>query len=475
VARACQSFSLNYDDGLHLWSHLRYCYILDQGLSLKVMKTVLVTPSALEKSIEHTKWQQSLGLTYIAACIRDISDVSIIDCEIEQDPVKTLLKEIGIDESLVVAFSVNTYTYPEALKLAEIVKNHNQDIHINFGGYHVTPLAELVLNKRPYVDSVIRGDGEIPFRQLLIALIDGRDLSGVGSLTYRKNGEIISNPKAPLPDLDSLPYPARELLPLEMLFENFKKSILYKSGKVSRMIFVNVTRGCPGRCNYCSIFNKTWRCRNPIKIVDEIEMLQRIYNADSFYLIGDNINYDSLWLVSLCNEIIDRKLNISYILTNPSVDKMSVDLIDKLDKSGCVGTSYSFESASQKMLNALDRKSNINNFGKIIDYTKRRGIEINACFVLGAPGENQRSINSTLDFINKYDFNRIAASILAPLPGSKLFNSMVAHFHDIRNNDIISLDYMKKLYVDNYCEIDYDELREVEINIEKSNTAFYVY
>jgi radical SAM superfamily enzyme YgiQ (UPF0313 family) len=185
------------------------------------MKTLLVMPTPGDKSIPQTKWQQPLGLTYIAACVRDISEVSIIDCNLEENYEDVLIKAASTDNQIIVGFSANSYTYSEALRLAEIVKKSNPNAHITFGGYHVTPLAKQVLMNRVFVDSVVRGDGEIPFRDLITALSLGYDLSGVASLTHRKDGHIISNPNAHLPELDSLPYPARDLLQLDKCLSNF--------------------------------------------------------------------------------------------------------------------------------------------------------------------------------------------------------------------------------------------------------------
>jgi radical SAM superfamily enzyme YgiQ (UPF0313 family) len=261
------------------------------------------------------------------------------------------------------------------------------------------------------------------------------------------------------------------------LFDNFKNSPFYNLNKTSRMIFINVSRGCPNACNFCSIFNKKWRCRSPPEIVDEIEMLQERYNADSFYLIGDNLNYMPKWLKSLCDELIERKIDISYVAVSACAKKKNISksLIDGLARSGCISISYSFESGSQEMLNSLNKKLKINDFDEIIRYTKKKGIQISASFILGAPGESDLTLNKTIEFITRYDFDRVGASILAPLPGTILYEEMLNIMPELRRMDKIPMDDVKRAYAHNYCEISYERLQDFCDEISKRIKQYDLY
>jgi len=440
------------------------------------MKTVLVMSTALDKSMEHTKWQQPLGLAYIAACVRDISDVSIIDCEVDEQYTKTLIKEIDADDQLVVGFSANTYSYPEALRLAELVKKHNPEAHINFGGYHVTPLADLVLRNRPFIDSVIRGDGEVPFRQLLLALSNGNDLSKVGSLTYRNNGNIISNPDAPLPDLDSLPYPARELLPMRMYFDNLKNSGFSKIYKASRMVYINATRGCPNSCNYCCLFNRDLRARTPANIVDEFEYAVNEYESDIVYLVGDNLNWDYKWLLEICNEIAKRKLNIKWVGVTINPQNIDEKLVKAMEKSGCINTFCGFESGSQKMLGFMGRRYLNNNYKAVAKILRRSEIITCASFILGYSGENEKTLKDTASFIQESSFDRIFASILSPLPGSYTYNQVCDIVPGLRYDDNPPIEKIKMSYIERYCDVSYQMLEHIRDEISHMSTmSFNIY
>lgn len=429
------------------------------------MKTLLVMSTPGDKSIPQTKWQQPLGVSYIAACVRDISDVSIIDCNLEENYEKILLKEVNTKDQLIVGFSTNSYSYSEALRLAEIVKKFNPNAHITFGGYHATPLATKVLMNRGFVDSVVRGDGEIPFRELITSLSSGNDLSGVGSLTYWRDGHIISNPNAPLPELDSLPYPARDLLQLDKCLSNFKESLFHKLYNISRIFYVSATRGCPHRCNFCSIFNKEWRTRNPLKIVDEFEYLIEDYEADSIYLVGDNINLKRKWILDLCDNIIRRDMDIKWICATLNPMMIDDEIISKMHDSGCVRATFGFESGSQEMLDSMNKGNSIRKMKNVVNMINCSNIDIVGTFVLGAPGESEKTLKETLDFAQSSQFESCGASILSPLPGSGIFYELLNRHPELDNSDFVDLSKLQQRYIEDYCSVSFHLLSDAREKI----------
>lgn len=437
------------------------------------MKTVLVMSTALDKSMQHTKWQQPLGISYIAACVRDISEVTIIDCEIDKNYVRTLIKEIDTEDQLVVGISSNTYSYHVALNLAKTVREHNPRAHINLGGYHSTPIADLVLKNRAYVDSVIRGDGEVPFRQLLLALSKGDDLLNVGSLTYRKNGKIISNPYAPLSDLDSLPYPARDLLPMDIYFNNLKNSEFSKIYNGSRMVYINGTRGCTNHCNYCCLFNRTLRARESEKIVDEFEYVINKYNSDIIYFVGDNLNWDRKWLLAISDNINKRDLNIKWIGVTVNPQNIDEELINAMEKSGCINIFCGFESASPKILRSMNRSYSINNYKNAAKILRRSEIITCASFILGHQGETKYTLNETIDFVEDSNFDRIFASIISPLPGTLAYKQIIDTMPGLKNNDDINIEYIKRKYVEKYCAVNYNDLENVREKLADMSSMNY--
>jgi radical SAM superfamily enzyme YgiQ (UPF0313 family) len=440
------------------------------------MKTVLVMATALDKSIEHTQWGQPLGLAYIAACIRDISDVVIIDCEVDEQYTKTLMREINTDDDLIVGFSANTYTYPDALRLAKKVKGHNPNAHINFGGYHATPLADVILKNREYVDSVIRGDGEIPFRELVNALLNGTDLSKVGSLTYRNGGRIVSNPDAPLPDLDSLPYPARDLLPMEKCFDNLKSSAFSEIYKASKMVYINATRGCPNHCNYCCLFNRNIRTRKPEAIVDEFEYAIDKYKSDLIYLVGDNLNLNWKWFLAICEEVIKRKLDTKWMGVTVNPQDVNKRLIDTMEKSGCISTFYGFESASQNILKAMNRKYSLDKYKTTADIMRDSEIITCASFIIGYSGETEETLKRTIDFVRASNFERIFVSLLAPLPGTETYKKTCVIMPELKEMDVVPIEEAKRRYVEKFCAVDYQRLENVRKELaDMSDISFDLY
>lgn len=442
----------------------------------KAMKTVLVMPKAEHKEeYPVATFMEPLGIAYIASCVRDISNVKIIHCDVEKNFEKKIVNQLNTNEDIIIGFSTNTYNYPETLRLAKKAKSYNPDVHINFGGYHATPLAEVILKNRDFVDSIVREDGEVPFRELVIALSNEGDLSKVPSLTYRNDGKIKSNPIAPLPSLDSLPYPARDLLPMEKYFENLRKSSLSNAFGATSIVSLMINRGCPRSCDYCGIFNKRFRSRTVSNILNELKQIIEIYDPDMLYIVGDNLNLDEKLLQTVSKTIVDNNIKIKW--TGVTLNANSVNkCIEEMSNSGCKWVYYGFESGSQKMLDAMNKKYTVETYKKAIQLTKKYDIKIIASFILGTIGETKETLEETIKFARDNTFDRIQASLLAPLPGSSIYRMLCDRHPELHNADSVPIEDMQKLYLQEFCNLDYEALEEVRIELrETANTASTLY
>ncbi|HDN63148.1 MAG TPA: hypothetical protein ENF56_04215, partial [Candidatus Bathyarchaeota archaeon] len=180
-----------------------------------------------------------LGLGYIASnLILEGFEVEIIDMAALNLSLDQFKREVKQKEPKIVGISAETLTYKNALKVAETVKKENPEILTVMGGPHVTFLAEETL-RNPQVDVVVRREGEMTMKEIARRLLrENGDLGNVKGITYRREGHIISNPERPLiEDLDSLPFPARELFPLDRY-------------RVPGTLITS--RGCPSKCIFCS-------------------------------------------------------------------------------------------------------------------------------------------------------------------------------------------------------------------------------
>ncbi|MEM1667015.1 MAG: cobalamin-dependent protein [Nitrososphaerota archaeon] len=197
-----------------------------------------------------------LGLAYLASMIKDEHEVKIIDSNVLNygfEDIKKELKNFGPD---IVGITSTTPSIYEAYKVADIAKKVNENCIVVIGGPHVTFLPEEVLMECKSIDIVVLGEGEETFRELVNAVERGLPLEDVKGITFRKHEKIVvTKPRPPIKDLDEIPFPSLDILPVEK----------YELQGVKYMPIMS-SRGCPFRCYFCAssrIFGGCWRCRSP--------------------------------------------------------------------------------------------------------------------------------------------------------------------------------------------------------------------
>ena len=222
-----------------------------------------------------------LGIGYIASYVRDKHDVWILDAmglNYSEEQVKREIERVNPD---IVGISCPATPYVvDVERTAEIVKSVDENIKVVVGGAHVTFMDKQTLRECPWIDFVVRGEGEETMRDLLETLERGGDLRDVEGITYRYKGEIIRTEKRPLiQDLDSIPFPAYDLMPMGAYkIGNFRYSVIITS------------RGCPFGCVFCStshMFGRKWRARSPENVVEELKLLRHKYRVREIEFLDD--------------------------------------------------------------------------------------------------------------------------------------------------------------------------------------------
>ena len=169
----------------------------------------------------------------------------------------------------IVGMTSTTLTYKSALRIAKIAKEVHPDCFTVLGGSHVTFWDEEALNECPPLDVVVRKEGENTFLELSTTVRSGKKIHDILGITIRKDGKIVKNPDSPyIEDLDSLPFPAHHLWPLDGL------------RKVEDVFYLTTTRGCIYWCEFCSavrMFGRRYRMRSIKNVVDEMEYLHKTY------------------------------------------------------------------------------------------------------------------------------------------------------------------------------------------------------
>ncbi len=354
-----------------------------------------------------------LGLAYIAAVLRENSHfVKIIDLNV-QDELWETVKERKWD---IVGLSGDTSRYQISLKIAEQIKKHF-GYTIFMGGPHVTFFEKETLNTG-LVDFIIRGEGEYVTLELVNALKKGTPLENVRGITYKRNGKIIKTLRAPIiKDLDSLPYPARDLLPME------KYKITRFFGRPITSILTS--RGCPFNCYFCSssqFSNLIWRTRSPKNIVDEIGYVYNTFGYNAFAFVDDNFTLNPKRVIEIAKEIVKRKLDI-YWWAFSRVDELlgHEEMVEWMAKSGCKMVFLGIESVSEEILKEYNKGITANDSIRAVKLLEKFGISVWGSFIIGALDETREMILNTIKFAKLLDPRNVQFSILTPFPGTRLY------------------------------------------------------
>ncbi|MEM2703022.1 MAG: radical SAM protein [Candidatus Bathyarchaeia archaeon] len=324
-------------------------------------------------------------------------------------------KEISKRQPDIVGITSTILTYKSALQIAKITKETHPNCLTVLGGPHATFWDDRALEECPYLDVVVRKEGEYTLLELAERIEKNRDYYDVLGITFRKNGEIVRNPDRPyIEDLDSLPFPAFHLWPIERL------------QKYGTLIFQTLTsRGCVHQCEFClevRLHGQKYRARSPKNVVDELEFFHKTYGAEYFTFVDVTFTLDQARTKKICDEIIRRKLNINWSCET-RIDMVTKELLQKMRKAGCVSISYGVESGSQQILNAMNKKISLEQTVKVFKWTKEAGIKPLAMAVLGFPGETKETALETIKFVERLTPDYMGCyTIATPYPGTPLYN-----------------------------------------------------
>lgn len=384
------------------------------------MKVSLVNPLApqIESSVVLGITVPPLGLAYIAAVLEENGHaVRIIDAQALGISLPQIKREIEKDQPDVVGVTSTTPTVREALSTIRTAKEACPNAITVMGGPHVSFLPTETLQKCEQLDVACVGEGEQTMLELAQTIERRTSLSNVRGIVYRSGDHIVKTPPQPLiDDLDSLPFPARHLLPMD------KYTILGKKSIIGHLI---TSRGCPFNCTFCAsslLFGKRFRGRSPKNVVDEIEQVVSEYNPGSIEFSDDEFTLDRKRAEGICDEIKRRGLSILWACSS-RVDTVSRDLLRKMKEAGCFLIYYGVESGCQRILNLMRKGTRIKQVIDAIRWTKEVGIETLASYIIGFPGETKKEIEKTITFAKRLNTDYAQFSLATPYPGTELYDS----------------------------------------------------
>ncbi|MGA2681176.1 MAG: radical SAM protein [Candidatus Bathyarchaeia archaeon] len=374
----------------------------------------LVNPAAPAMAVMHLPFAL-LGLGYLGAVLeKNEFQVDVVDCQVLKLSFEDFRNEIAKRQPDIVGFTSSTLTYNTAMKLAKIAKEACPNCITVAGGAHVTFWDDKSLEECPQLDVVVRREGEYTLLELAQRVEEGRSYDDVIGTTCRKDGKIVRNPDRPyIEDLDSLPFPARHLWPMERFRE------------LEDILYLATSRGCVYWCEFCStvrMHGRKYRMRSPKNVVDELEFLHKTYGISKFTFCDDAFTVDQSRTEELCREITKRGLKIEWNC-GTRVDMLTKDLLVKMKQAGCITVWFGVESGSQQVLDAMKKGITPELTMKVLGWLQEMGMTPIPNVILGFPGETKESAWKTIRFVEKISPHDTGFyNVATPFPGTPMYD-----------------------------------------------------
>lgn len=351
-----------------------------------------------------------MGIAYIAAFLRENGiSVDILDANalaLSFTEIKQFIE--GHKDIEYVGITAVTNTIEEA---GEIAKLCCPSIKVVVGGYHSSALPRQTLEEFPRVDIVVRGEGEIT----MLELVSGKPLDQIRGISYRENHEIVDNPlREHISNVEVLPFPARDLLPLDK-YASF-------GAKRTPLAHILSERGCPFSCIFCIdhlVHGKKFRYRSPEDIVREIEFLMQEYGVKEIDFIDDNFTLLPNRVERFCDLLISRGINKELLWrcsNGVRIDKITPSLLKSMRRAGCYMVSLGIESGNTQILTNIKKRIKLDQVEMAVKWCQEAGIETRGLFMLGNLGDDRQTMEDTINFAKKLDLDSATFHITIPFP-----------------------------------------------------------
>jgi len=393
-------------------------------------------PQSAPLGFEFCNIKTPLGYIYMAGVLEENGfEVQILDCPLQYEthtPVDASTIRIGTSLPEIQAFvrdfnpsvigvgCAYSAFESDSFDLIKQLKQWFPEIPIVVGGAHTSADPSYVL-RNPDISIAVIGEGEISMLEITQAIRDGQPLTDIPGTAISIDGQIqINAPREYIQDLDAL-HPAWHLLDLPTYFRHPSNS---DATMRSNTVDVVTSRGCPGRCVFCSIFTvwgRGWRSHSAQHVVDEIEMLYRQYNVRQFRFQDDNLTLKRDRIIAICDEIIRRGLDIRWDTPNGvAIWTLDEEVIQKMRQAGCYRLTFGIESGSlrtQKYIKKIVAEDKIRH---LIRCCHRSHIWACGTFIIGFPDETLEDIQETERVILTSGINFAFIYIAQPLPGTRM-------------------------------------------------------
>lgn len=361
-----------------------------------------------------------LGLGYIAAYLRKYGnhEVQLYEPEAQGLSYQDLAKIIKDNSPDVIGLTCSTPNFFRAIELAQIARK-NSNAKIVLGGVHASALPEFIIETySDLIDCLVRGEGEITMLELIKAYQKNSGLEAIKGIVYKKDNKIIANEPRPfIEDLDSVPFPARDLIPQKLFWPNLHNS------RYKNCLSILTSRGCPFNCSFCAariISGRKYRMHSVDYVLEEMEMLKKDYNAQQLLITDDTFTINHERLEEICRGMIKKGLGLKWFCF-AQVNTVNKEILKLMKQAGCYNIGFGVESADEEILKKMGKPIKPEQALKTIRTANEIGLKTQAFYIFGTPGETKEQMERTIKFAKRVNSTLVFFNMLVPYPGTREF------------------------------------------------------
>ncbi|MBN1896583.1 MAG: cobalamin-dependent protein [Candidatus Aenigmarchaeota archaeon] len=362
-----------------------------------------------------------LGLLYIASVLeKDGHEVVVVDSQFHSWSHERTISECRKTKPDVVGIYCNTSNYTYAVQLADLLKKMGMTTVL--GGPHVTTSPSEVLSNDG-VDYVVFGEGEYAMAEL-VSYLSGKKkkIAAIKGVGYKDSSgrPIINEPRKFIENLDEIPFPARHLVDI--------KKYRPSPNQYKRLpnTTIMASRGCPFNCSFCDtkrIWGRGYRYRSVENVIDEIKHLVNDYGIKDVNFWDDLWGVNKEWVNNFCDAVERDKLDITWTC-ECRVNTVSPEILKIMKSAGCWAIFYGVESLDQDVLDAINKKTNVDMIENAIRWTKDAGIEVRANFILALPRETPAKVRKMVGRLKRLNPDYVKFNVLTPYPGTRIYEEI---------------------------------------------------
>ena len=405
-----------------------------------IKKVLLIFPPVVCSQESPKQIMPPLGISYLGAYLEPDYEVKLLDAALEgynyeqkvspgffqyglrEQEIKQRIAEFSPD--VVGVSCLYSSQFHSVANICRVAKGVSAEIITLIGGTHPSFLTQECL-KYEDIDFIILGEGELPTKGLLNHISLGSSYEQLDGIAFRSYPGVVINPqKKMIEDIDTLPYPARHLLPLDKYFR-----IGLPMGLISRRtpaINIITSRGCSFECSFCSsshFWGRRYRTRSVENVIAEMHELKSM-GIRELKFFDDNLTLDKPRAKALFKAMTGRKFNFSWNTPNGiAAQTLDEELLSLMKDSGCYEVTLAIESGDETILREVLKKPiDLAHTLSVAKLIKKYGMDTYGFFIIGFPQETKQQIYKTLRFIDEIKLDRISLFIANPLPGTEIYD-----------------------------------------------------